>query len=164
MYKLTNSNTVIRLSDGAFIPMDEGNSDYKAYLSWVAGGNTPTPVDTLSIAQLKAQQISLINSKFTESMTAITSGYPQNEMLSWTKQETEARAWVLSSTAITPLLDGLATARNIPKSALVSRVIAKADTFAGVSGQLIGKRQGLEDKINALPDTTTADAIKAIVW
>ena len=52
MYKLSPLNydtnkqeTVIRLSDNAHIPMHEDNTDYQAYLKWVAEGNTPEPAE-----------------------------------------------------------------------------------------------------------------------
>ena len=40
MYILNTENKVIkRISDNAFIPMDEANTDYQEYLKWVAEGN-----------------------------------------------------------------------------------------------------------------------------
>jgi len=40
-----STTCIKRLSDNAFIPMNEQNSDYQAYLAWVAEGNTPLPAD-----------------------------------------------------------------------------------------------------------------------
>jgi hypothetical protein len=45
-YQLTTGTSVVRLADSAIIPSDERNSDYAAYLQWVADGNTPEPAAT----------------------------------------------------------------------------------------------------------------------
>lgn len=44
MYTLSEDNAVvIRDADGAHIPVDPANTDYAAYLAWVAEGNAATP-------------------------------------------------------------------------------------------------------------------------
>ena len=43
MYQLTTGDSIIRLSDNAFIPQDPGNRDYREYLEWLEEGNTPEP-------------------------------------------------------------------------------------------------------------------------
>jgi len=40
-----NVNCVLRLADGACIPFDPANTDYQAYLQWIAEGNEPLPPD-----------------------------------------------------------------------------------------------------------------------
>lgn len=51
MYKLLKNsinneiNIVLRIADNTFIPFDPANTDYQAYLKWLAEGNTVLPAD-----------------------------------------------------------------------------------------------------------------------
>jgi len=42
-YQLTSGDTIVRLSDNAWIPPDPGNRDYQEYLEWLEEGNEPLP-------------------------------------------------------------------------------------------------------------------------
>jgi hypothetical protein len=46
-YKITQENTILRLSDNAFIPPDPANTDYQQYLLWLEEGNEPLPPDPI---------------------------------------------------------------------------------------------------------------------
>jgi hypothetical protein len=48
-YKLVNNHLGVLVwidrSDGICIPIDPDNTDYQAYLAWLAEGNVPEPAD-----------------------------------------------------------------------------------------------------------------------
>lgn len=45
MYKLKSDGGVMRLNDGASIPNDPKNRDWRKYQEWLAEGNLPDPAD-----------------------------------------------------------------------------------------------------------------------
>lgn len=56
-YQLTEGDIILRLTDNASIPPAEGNTDYQAYLAWVAEGNTPDPApEPPAPAELTAEE------------------------------------------------------------------------------------------------------------
>lgn len=81
LYKLATGG-VIRLSDGAFIPQDPANRDYRSYQEWIDAGGMAAPEHSLD--QLKAiAQANLENScaasiteGFTSSALGTAYGYP----------------------------------------------------------------------------------------
>lgn len=117
------------------------------------------------LAHIKAEKLKLFNAAAEREIQALISTYPPSEVTSFHKQENEARAWLADDTAATPLLDSLATTRGMDKAELVNKVIAKADEFAAASGAIIGKRQQLEDQLDALAERNASeDEYQALTW
>lgn len=105
--------------------------------------------------------LAAVNAACDGAISSVKVGYPPTEVESWPKQESEARAYVKSNSAPTPMLDALCAAREITKADLVARIIAKADAFAVIVGGYVGKRQKLEGLIDEAADL---DTLLAIIW
>ena len=136
-------------SQGAQIKADAEGKPFAAF------PNPPT------LAELKTAKKAEITQSFNATMQQVVGGTPSYEINSWSEQKAEALAFSANALSVTQLIDSMATARGVPKATLAARIIAKADFFAGISGQLIGKRQGLEDSVEA---ATSKTALAAIVW
>ena len=114
----------------------------------------------ITLDELKAAKLTEVNESYDTATSALVSTYPDTELLTFDKQESEARAWQADNSASTPLIDALALGRGIDKAELVRRIIAKAEAFATATGYLTGQRQRYEDILDA---ATTAEEIEAIV-
>lgn len=126
-------------------------------LQWEVDPVAPPP----TLDELKASKLSDIEREFNDAMAVIKAGYPADEILSWDKQEAEARAWLADGGAPTPMIDAMLLQRtSLNKTELATRIVAKAEIAAGIVGTLVGKRQALEDQIA----DATLETIGAITW
>lgn len=128
-------------------------------LRWVGGA--VTWVETGSLDAVKAAKLAQLADEFSLRMAVVRAGYPEEEVLSWSKQEAEAEAYTAGATASVPLLSGIAGARGITVDDLAGRVLAKAHAWAVMSGAMIGKRQACEDAVDG---ATSIEEVRAIVW
>lgn len=124
------------------------------------GAITFTPPEPHKLDELKAIKLNEINILYQQSIATLTPTYPDDERLTFDKQEQEARAWLADNSTSTPFIDALATGRQMDKAELVNRIIAKADAFAIASGLLTGQRQRYEDLLDV---AETAEEVAAIV-
>lgn len=117
------------------------------------------------LEHIQAVKLNQFNAIAEREIQALISTYPPSEVTSFHKQENEARAFIADNTTATPLLDALAVTRGMDKAELVNKVIAKADEFAAASGAIIGKRQQLEDQLDALAERNASeDEYQALTW
>jgi hypothetical protein len=90
MYKLTNTDSIVRTADGAYIPADERNSDYAKYLAWVSAGNVAEPADPISpvipqsVTPLQATR-ALLQAGFLDAVEAAVAAADRETQLAWAK-------------------------------------------------------------------------------
>lgn len=132
----------------------------KWYQTWVLESVTHTPEEEAErLAEAKSTKLSEINTVTDATIAVLTETYPDREIATFDKQESEARAYAADAMTSTPFLSALAQARGISLADLVGRVLAKANAFAVASGSIIGQRQALEDRLDAC---TTVEEVQGI--
>lgn len=173
-YSASNNGFYTRKIHGDAIPADaveitveehqtllEGQSQGKRIVADESGRPVLQDPPPLTLDEAKAAKLTEINAACDAEIEAIKVSYPDTEVMTWDKQEGEARALVLDATADTLLIDSIASARGLDRVELANRIIANADQFAMASGASLGKRQALKDEINA---ATTVEQVAEIVW
>ena len=121
--------------------------------------------DTELLTELKAIKLLEINNAYETAILSLQKEYiPQTEMLSFETQERESKAYKDSGytdTSLCPFMQSIANARNKDLKTLCDKALEKATLYRQASGMLIGKRQGLQDRIEQVQ---TKEDLEDISW
>ncbi|QHD49153.1 hypothetical protein [Vreelandella aquamarina] len=120
----------------------------------------PSLVDRppVTLGKLADQKRREINAASVEALAAVRNEYPDYEQLSWERQEREA----LEGGG--PLIESIANARGLELSELIDRILEKSNLYQQAAGNVIGKRQALEDRIAAALKNGDRDTISSLSW
>lgn len=107
-------------------------------------------IDTFDAVPLaRADAVRRINSEAQTHMQTIEDEYPEFEKRTWPTQKAEVEAWFADNMALTPTLDTIAAARDIPREVLLQKTKEKVDAYNTLAATLAGTRQKIEDQILA---------------
>ena len=115
------------------------------------------PVPTLE--EMKAAKLSESNAAADRAISKLTATYPNREISTFDKQESEARAYAADPTASTPLLSALAE-HGAFLCPTLWRGYSPRPTPLPWLPSIIGQRQALEDRLDAC---TTLEEVQGIV-
>ena len=136
--------TEIELYQSEYIEYSEDSFEFDSNYTYKIENNEVVKTERNDNSYL----LSKANADFEAAISSLTSSVPVSEISTWTKQEQEARAYLLDDTASTPFIDAICLARDCDKSYLVGKIIEKADAYAVAVGTLTGIRQKLEKEIS----------------
>lgn len=121
--------------------------------------------DTELLTELKSLKLIEINKAYENAILKVQTEYiPQTEMLSFETQERESIAYKNSNyqdTSLCPFMQTISTARGIDLRTLCDKAIEKATLYRQASGALIGKRQGLQDRVEMVQ---SLEELNLITW
>ena len=153
LYDNNNNNNVIQFTRCDETEIELYQSEYIEYSedSFEFDSNYTYKIENNEVVKTERNDnsylLSKANADFETAISSLTSSVPASEISTWTKQEQEARAYLLDSNTSTPFIDAICLVRDCDKSYLVGKIIEKADAYTIAVGTLTGIRQKQEDKL-----------------
>jgi hypothetical protein len=119
------------------------------------------PIIPITLEQAKATKLVEVTATYNTAISSLVGTTDQYELASWAKQEEEARAYIASNTAITPLLSGMIVYRGLGETVLdlSNKIIAKADAYQVAYASILGTYQAKQKAINSAVTVAEAQAI-----
>jgi hypothetical protein len=123
-YQLTSMSHVIRNSDGADIPDEPENRDFKAYQAWLAAGGVPDPYVPTAVAQSVLSQD--LMAQFTVAyFTAIKTAVATNDAfgLLWASMQAQRDPMVVSNSRFQTGWAALVTVLGAPRMVAIAAAL-----------------------------------------
>ena len=105
---------------------------------------------------LKSIAIDTLAAAFIAAQVGTTPAFEQS---TWAAQLAEAQAYTANSSAATPMLTAIATARSTTVAWLAAKIIAKSAAYNTLVAAVVGQRQAYHMQLSAAGDLATVDAI-----
>lgn len=120
---------------------------------WAVLDAAPAP----DLEPARAAALARLSADYEAALAGLTATYPPAELLTWTTQEREAKAWTADNATKTVFLSALYEARKSGGivetfGELVGKVLAKGDAYAAASGIYTGQRHAAEAAIATSTD------------
>lgn len=137
-------------------------SDYCGCLVLTVPDGTPVEIGQVwevSLEQAVAARISEATAVCDSVLAPLGVEYGRWETETWDQQYAEAVALMADPAASVPLIAALAQARGMDVGVLAQRIIRNRETWSVLTGNVIGQRLAIVDKINA---ATTVEEVMAV--
>ncbi|TDR30356.1 hypothetical protein [Hydromonas duriensis] len=158
-------DVVQHLVTGAFVPLGVASPLLDEYTNYMAMGGKVLDAHSKSkqeqLTDAKARKLAEVAQAAQAFIDQVVqNAAPQMERDTYPLQAAEAQAWALDNSSPTPLLEGIASARQIDLDDLRQRTLEKSQAWQTLCGHIIGQRQAFEDRIE---QTNTINGLDDIV-
>jgi hypothetical protein len=124
VYQLLQSGAIIRVEDGAIIPQDPANRDYREYEDWTADGNTAQP-EAVDLTALRTAAGATVDAAAEAARCRyVTSGAGQAMTYLRKAQQAQAFKDAGYSGAVPALVQAAATGRGLAAQAAADLILA----------------------------------------
>lgn len=162
LYQLTDTDAVLRTSDGALIPNDPRNRDWAAYQTWLAVPNTPDPAP-VSLAEHRTRAKADVDVEADRRLAVywpVRSGPGAFFDMVRYREALDADADGTPTAAEYPIMDAEIPHTGATIAAVADQVIADVDAYRVQAALIQGVRLDAHDDIDS---AGTLAAVRAVV-
>lgn len=160
-YVNSRGDVVVEYENGTESCVEIEHQDYAEIISkFSVAAYVPESFEDILLRQMLLT-IAELNLRSDEFMTGVTQAtYPEFEKQTFERQREEAINWQADNSSPTPLVDILASNREVDRELLLQKILTKVQQFEVLSFSVAGQRQKYEDQIKSATTVAELEAME----